>query len=79
MNLPIGRGAVALRWRLHRSTTERLARRVDAGGLILFTVFVATTLAPLEQIQRADLGAFPQGGVGQLTIGVVSFALLIRK
>ena len=55
VNMPIGLGAVALTWRLPSPKVERLAWRADPGGLILFTVFVATTLLSLEQVQHVDL------------------------
>jgi EmrB/QacA subfamily drug resistance transporter len=77
VNVPIGLGAVALTWRLPLVATERLAWRADPGGLILFTVFVATTLLALEQVQRVDLKALPLG-VGLFVAGLVALMLLIK-
>ena len=77
VNLPIGLGAVALTWRLPNPKIERLAWRADPGGLILFTVFVATTLLSLEQVQHVDFEAIPLGG-GLLAAGLLALVLLIR-
>jgi EmrB/QacA subfamily drug resistance transporter len=77
VNLPIGLGAVALTWRLPNPKIERLAWRADPGGLILFTVFVATTLLSLEQVQHVNFEAIPLGG-GLLAAGLLALVLLIR-
>ena len=77
VNVPIGLGAVALTWRLPSVATERVAWRADPGGLVLFTVFVATTLLALEQVQHVDLKALPLG-VGLFVAGLVALMLLIR-
>jgi predicted MFS family arabinose efflux permease len=44
---------------------------------MLFTVFVATILLSLEQIQRVNLSALPVGG-GLLVVGLVAVVLLVR-
>src|SRR5579864_1179485 len=44
INVPIGLGAVALTTRLPLSNAPRLGWRADPGGLVLFTMFVATIL-----------------------------------
>jgi EmrB/QacA subfamily drug resistance transporter len=77
INVPIGFGAVALTWRLPSLTKERLEWRADPAGLMLFTVFVATILLSLEQIQRVNLSALPVGG-GLLVVGLVAVVLLVR-
>jgi len=77
VNLPIGLGAVALTWRLPNPKIERLAWRADPGGLILFTVFVATTLFSLEQVQHVNFEAIPLGA-GLLAAGLLALVLLIR-
>ena len=77
VNIPIGLGAVALTWRLPSPKVERLAWRADPGGLILFTVFVATTLLSLEQVQHVNLDMIPLGG-GLLAAGIVALVLLVR-
>ena len=77
VNVPVGLGAVALTWRLPNPKVERLPWRADPGGLVLFTVFVATTLFSLEQVQHADLDAVPLGG-GLFAAGLVALVLLVR-
>jgi predicted MFS family arabinose efflux permease len=44
----------------------------------LFTLFVATTLLSLEQVQHADLSALPLGGI-LLAAGVLALVLLVRQ
>jgi EmrB/QacA subfamily drug resistance transporter len=78
VNVPIGLGAVALTWRMpsyrHNEPTQW---RADPGGLILFTIFVATTLLALEQAQHVALSALPLAGV-LLVVGFVALAWLVR-
>jgi EmrB/QacA subfamily drug resistance transporter len=77
VNVPIGLGALALTWRLPMPSRERLPWKADPGGLILFTLFVATTLLSLEQVQHADLNSLPLGGV-LLAAGLVALVWLVR-
>ena len=77
INVPIGLGAVALTSRLSSPKTERLAWRADPAGLILFALFVATTLLSLEQIQHVNLGVLPLGA-GLLAAGLIALVLLVR-
>jgi len=77
VNIPVGLGAVALTWRLPAPKIERLVWRADPGGLILFAVFVATTLLSLEQVQHVDIEMLPVGG-GLLVTGIVALMLLVR-
>ncbi|HEY5218012.1 MAG TPA: MFS transporter [Pseudolabrys sp.] len=77
VNLPIGLGAVALTRRLPKPTGERIAWRADPGGLVLFTIFVATMLLSLEQLQRVDISVLPLGGV-LFAAGLIALGLLIR-
>src|SRR5882757_4886004 len=63
INIPIGLGAVALTFRLPDPAKERLPWKSDPGGVMLFTIFVATTLLALEQVQHADFSALPTGGL----------------
>jgi EmrB/QacA subfamily drug resistance transporter len=78
INVPIGLGAVALTWRLPRHKSgEPHHWRADPGGLILFTVFVATTLLALEQAQHVNLGALPVAAV-LLVAGIIALLLLVR-
>ena len=51
--------------------------RADPGGLIYFTMFVATTLLALEQVQHVELTSLPLGG-GLLIVGVIALVLLVR-
>jgi predicted MFS family arabinose efflux permease len=46
--------------------------------LVLFTVFVVTTLLALERTQRLDLGDLPLAG-GLFACGIVALILLIRQ
>jgi EmrB/QacA subfamily drug resistance transporter len=77
VNVPIGLGAVALTWRLPSPTMERLAWKADPGGVALFTLFVATILLSLEQLQRVDPSVLPLGGL-LFMIGLIALGLLIR-
>ena len=45
---------------------------------MLFTIFVATTLLALEQVQHADLSALPTGGL-LFAAGLIALGLLIRQ
>ncbi len=78
VNIPIGLGAMALTTRLPNSTAERLPWRADPGGLFFFTLFVATTLLALEQVQHVELASLPLGGVLFVT-GIVALLLLVRQ
>jgi len=64
MRLPAGRG-------------QRLAWRADPGGLVLFSLFVATTLLALEQVQRAQVANVP-AGAALFALGVVALFVLVR-
>jgi EmrB/QacA subfamily drug resistance transporter len=77
VNIPIGLGALALTTRLPNSTTERLPWRADPGGLIYFTMFVATTLLALEQVQHVELSSLPVGGA-LFAVGLIALVLLVR-
>jgi EmrB/QacA subfamily drug resistance transporter len=78
VNVPIGLGAVALTMRLPTRKTERLKWRADPGGFAFFTVFVASTLFALEQVQHANIGNLPMAG-GLLAAGLIALGLLIRQ
>jgi EmrB/QacA subfamily drug resistance transporter len=78
INIPIGLVAFALTWRLPSRATERIPWRADPAGLVLFTVFVVTTLLALERTQRLDLGDLPLAG-GLFACGIVALILLIRQ
>jgi EmrB/QacA subfamily drug resistance transporter len=77
VNVPIGLIAVALTWRLHNPKVERLPWKADPGGLVLFVVFVVTTLLALEQVQHVELGALPLGA-GLFAISLFALAWLIH-
>lgn len=77
VNLPIGLGALVLTWRMPKATKERLPWQADPGGLIFFTVFVATTLLALEQVQHVEISALPLGGI-LFAAGLIALGLLIR-
>ncbi len=77
INLPIGLGAMFLVTRLPKPMAERLPWRADPGGLIYFTLFVATTLLALEQVQHVELSSLPTGAA-LLFIGIIALILLVR-
>lgn len=77
VNVPIGVVALFLTTRLPPPSTERLAWRADPGGLILFTVFIATALLALEQVQHVQLSALPVGAL-MLAISIASVVWLVR-
>jgi EmrB/QacA subfamily drug resistance transporter len=76
VNVPISLAAVWLVWRLPRRTGERAPWRADPIGLMLFTIFVVTTLLALERAQRVDLAALPLVAALFLA-GILSVWLLI--
>jgi EmrB/QacA subfamily drug resistance transporter len=76
INVPISLAAVWLVWRLPRRGGERVAWRADPIGLLLFTIFVVTTLLALERAQRVDLAALPLAAA-LFTAGILSVWLLI--
>ena len=77
VNLPIALVALFLVARLPKPPAERLPWRADPGGLVLFTLFVATTLLALEQVQHAELSSLPVGAV-MLTVGIAALIWLVR-
>lgn len=77
VNVPIGLVAMALVIRLPKPVADRLPWRSDPGGLIYFTLFVATTLLALEQVQHVELSSLPLGG-SMLAIGLIALVLLVR-
>ncbi|MBX6327427.1 MAG: MFS transporter [Pseudolabrys sp.] len=78
INVPIGLGAVALVSRMPVvRPSEPRAWRADPGGLVLFAIFVATTLFALEQAQRAHLAALPLAGM-LMAVGLIALVLLVR-
>ena len=78
INVPIGLGAVALTWRLPpHKMTEPHHWRADPGGLVFFTLFVATTLLALEQAQHVNMNALPVAAA-LLAAGIIALVLLVR-
>jgi EmrB/QacA subfamily drug resistance transporter len=77
VNVPIGLIAYFLVMRLPPPQGERLPWKADPGGLVLFSVFVTTTLFALEQVQHVKLESLPMGGM-LLLIGVIALVLLVR-
>jgi MFS family permease len=78
VNVPIGLAAAALTLRLPGRAATRVEWRPDPAGLVLFTIFVTTTLLSLEQIQRVDLAALPVAG-SMLAAGIIALGLLILQ
>ena len=77
INLPIGLLAVLLTFRLEAVPGGQKWWRFDTPGLVLFIVFVASTLLALERLQRFDehaaLSTSIWGG-----LGLLSLALLLK-
>src|SRR5258707_11951418 len=78
INVPIGLFAVLLTRSLENRVPENSNWQPDPMGLLLFTIFVTTTLLTLEQAQHVDRSALPLLG-GLFAAGVVSLALLVRQ
>jgi EmrB/QacA subfamily drug resistance transporter len=76
VNVPIGLAAVGLTMRLPDRRSDRVPLGYDFGGLIYVTIFVATTLLALEQVQRGDLSMLPLGS-SMLAVGLVALVLLV--
>ena len=79
INIPISLVAVVLVWRLPRRTAERTPWRADPIGLLLFTIFVVTTLLALERAQRVDLAALPLAAALFLAGILAVWLLLIQE
>jgi EmrB/QacA subfamily drug resistance transporter len=77
VNAPIGLCAMYLTMRLPKKPPMGHKWQADPGGLVLFTIFVATTLLALEQAQRVNLGILPMA-VGLFIVGLIALALLVR-
>lgn len=76
INLPIGLVALVLTFRLPARARGAGGWHADPGGFLLFTVFVATTLLALEQLQHANVSVLPLG-LGMLAAGILALGLLI--
>src|SRR5262245_45296340 len=76
INIPISLVAVFLVWRLPSRAGGRVAWRADPLGLLLFTLFVVTTLLALERAQRVDLASLPLAAALFLA-GILALWLLI--
>jgi predicted MFS family arabinose efflux permease len=76
VNVPISLVALVLIWRLPRRAGERVAWRADPLGLLLFTIFVVTTLLALERAQRVDLASMPLAAA-LFVAGILAVWLLI--
>ena len=77
VNVPIGLCAFALTFRLPNLAIERVKWSADPGGLFFFTIFVATALLALEQVQHVNIAAMPLAG-GLFAAALISVLLLIR-
>src|SRR5262249_37020835 len=78
INVPVGLLAVWLTRNLESRIPDKSSWRPDPAGLLLFTLFVTTTLLSLEQARHMELAALPVAG-GLLAIGIIAAALLIRQ
>jgi MFS family permease len=78
INVPLGIVAVLLTRGLPNRVPERPDWRPDPAGLLVLTVFVATTLLALEQAQQVDPKALPWVG-GLFATAVIALMLLVRQ
>jgi len=78
VNIPIGLVAVALTFRLRTRAIERLPWKADPGGVVLFTIFVATILLSLEQMQHVSRDTLPFVA-GLFAAGIVALVLLVMQ
>jgi EmrB/QacA subfamily drug resistance transporter len=78
INVPIGLVALWLTTKLEDRVPEKSNWRPDPAGLVLFTLFVTTTLLSLEQAQRAETAALPLMG-GLFGAGLIALGLLVRQ
>ncbi|RAI44642.1 MFS transporter [Rhodoplanes roseus] len=78
VNLPISVVAIVLALRLPVRKTEPVEWRSDPLGLMLFAVFVTTTLLSLEQVQRANVAALPFAAA-LFAAAMLSLVLLIAQ
>lgn len=77
VNVPIGLVAVLLTLKLPSRAPKTSDWRPDPGGLVLFAIFVTTTLLALEQMQHVDLAVVPILGA-MFAVALVSLAVLVR-
>ena len=79
VNVPIGLGAVCADPRpANRSRRSGFAWRADPGGLVLFTMFVATTLLSLEQVQHVRSRACCRSAAACSRRALIALVLLVR-
>ncbi|MGC1465627.1 MAG: MFS transporter [Pseudolabrys sp.] len=79
INIPIGLVAVVLTWRIpSRRAAGQQPWQPDPFGLVLFTIFVGTTLLALEQTQHVNLQALPVAGA-LFAAGLIALVLLVRQ
>src|SRR3546814_11068184 len=70
VNLPIGLLAIFLAARLPKRSGSGAPFRFDLLGVLLFAVFIASTLVLLEQMRHFDAALLPAGrALGALGIG----------
>lgn len=79
INLPVSVVAIALALRLPARKVERVAWRSDPLGLMLFAVFVTTTLLSLEQVQRANFSALPLAAALLAGAGLSLVLLILQE
>jgi MFS family permease len=76
VNVPTAILALALAIRLPPPPKDRLPWQSDPGGLLLFALFVATTLLGLERFQRGSLAMLPIAG-SMVAVGAAALLFLI--
>jgi predicted MFS family arabinose efflux permease len=70
--------ATLLTLRLTAHPGTRISTRFDAGGVVLFAIFVAASLLTLRQVQRVALDALPLI-VALAVVAVAALVLLLRQ
>ncbi len=78
VNLPLGLGAVLLVLRLQAQPGKAGAQSFDIPGLVLFAVFIGTTVLALEQFQAFSVHAVPFT-IALAAIAIASAAFLWRR
>jgi EmrB/QacA subfamily drug resistance transporter len=78
INLPLGLIAALLTLRLPSHPNPSAPWRIDAWGILLFSLLVATLILALERAQHLDLSALPTI-VALVVLAALSLVLLIRR
>ncbi len=78
VSAPVGLLAMLLLLRMPALVPKREPFRFDVGGLVLFVVFITSTLVMFHQIQTFTLAVLPVA-IGLLALGVAAAILLVWR